>query len=59
MANTLFSFAEDFAAIVVFSGDKFEADLDELARFFRIVGYSRYELVVWQVFEEVLFKLNV
>jgi hypothetical protein len=28
IANTLFSFAEDFAAIVVFSSDKFKAYLD-------------------------------
>jgi hypothetical protein len=39
MLNTLFSFAEDFATILVFSCDKFETNLDEFAGVFYVVSY--------------------
>lgn len=51
IANTLFSFAEDFPAIVVLSSNIFKTYLDQLAGLFSIEGDVCYELVVWQTLE--------
>jgi hypothetical protein len=44
--TALFSFAEDSASIVVLAGDVFEANRDQLADFFSVMGHAGYELVV-------------
>jgi hypothetical protein len=55
MTNTLFSLSEDFSAIIVLSGYILKAHLKQFADFFCVLCNFDYELVVWQVFEEVLF----
>jgi hypothetical protein len=55
MTNTLFSLSEDFSAIIVLSGYIFKAYLKQFADFFCVLCNFNYELVVWQVLEEVLF----
>ena len=51
IANTLFSFAEDFSAIIVLSSYVFKTYLDQLASLLCIESYACYELVVWQCLE--------
>ena len=59
IANTLFSFAEDFSTIVVLSSDVLKTYLDQLASLPGVEGEACYELFVWQALEHVFFQLNV
>jgi hypothetical protein len=49
IAYTLFSFTEDFAAIIVLSGNVLKTYVDQFAGVFSSEGQARYELVVWQI----------
>jgi hypothetical protein len=59
IAYTLFSFTEDFPAIIVLPSDILKSHFNELAGLFSVVGYPCYELVAWQILEKILFQLNV
>jgi hypothetical protein len=55
IANTLFSFAEDFSAIVVLSIDILKTYLDKLTGLLGIDGHACYELSLGKSLNRLFF----